>query len=70
MAGLGLGGFAFALWAQRYRWVFLVLTFALLGVAFWQAYKNREKTGPWGLRMLYGTTVLCTGLVIYSLLFK
>jgi hypothetical protein len=42
----------------------------LLGVAFSQAYRNRAKTGPWGLRMLYGTTVLCTGLVIYSLLYQ
>ena len=64
-----MGGFAFAVWAQRYRWIFLVLTFVLLGIAFAQAFKDRTKTGPWGLTMLFGTTVLCTGLVIYSLLF-
>jgi hypothetical protein len=31
---------------------------------------DRTKTGPWDLTMLCGTTVPCTGLVVYSLLYK
>lgn len=54
----------------EYRWVFMVVTFVLLGLAFHTTYKNRKKTGPWGMRMLSGTTALCAGLVLYSLLFK
>jgi hypothetical protein len=48
----------------------MVLTFALLGVAFFKTYKGRKKTGPWSIGVLYGTTILSVGLVAYALIFK
>ena len=54
----------------EYRWVFMVATFVFLGLAFHATYKNRKKTGPWGMRMLCGTTAICGVLVVYSLMFR
>ena len=67
---MGLGSLTFSMWLIEYKWIFLLLTIALLGAAFHRTYENREKTGTWGKRMLYGTTVLSVGLIIYTFLFK
>jgi len=47
-----------------------LLTVVLLGAAFTKAYRNRQKMGTWSMRILYGTTVLCAGLVVYALFYK
>lgn len=56
-----------SLWFAEYRWLFLTATVGLLGFAFYRAYRQRQRTGPWSLRILYGTTALSLGLIIYSL---
>jgi hypothetical protein len=48
----------------------MVMTFVFLGFAFYRTYKDRKKTGPWSIRMLYGTTVLSVGLITFTLLFR
>ncbi len=70
LAGLGLGSFTFAVWVQEYRWLFLASTITLLTFAFYRAYRDRKKTGPWGLRLLYGTAILSLGLVLYTLIYR
>jgi hypothetical protein len=45
----------------------MAITFIFLGFAFYKTYKNREKSGPWSIRMLYGTTALSVGLVVFTL---
>ncbi len=70
LAGLGLGSFTFAVWVQEYRWLFLAMTIALLAFAFYKTYRDRRKTGPWSLRLLYATTALSLGLVLYTLLYR
>ena len=70
LASLGLGSFTFAVWAQEYRWLFLAATIALLAFAFYRAYRDRKKSGPWSLRLLYATTALSLSLVLYNLLFR
>lgn len=70
LAGLGLGSFTFAVWIEQYRWLFLAATIVLVVFAFYRAYRDRKKTGPWSLRFLYGTAALSLGLVLYTLLYK
>jgi len=70
LASFGLGGVAVSIWLTKYKWVFMIITFVLLGFAFYRTYKDRTKTGPWGMGMLYGTTVLSIGLIVYTLVFK
>ena len=48
----------------------MLLTFVLLGFAYFKAVKEREKTGPWGLRVLHAVTALCIVLVIYTIILK
>jgi len=48
----------------------MIITFVLLSFAFYRTYRDRTKTGPWGMGMLYGTTVLSIGLIVYTLVFK
>jgi hypothetical protein len=67
LASFGLGSFTFAVWLAKYRWIFMAITFIFLGFAFYKTYKNREKSGPWSIRMLYGTTALSVGLVVFTL---
>ena len=57
-----------SMWFAEYRWVFLVATVVLLGFAYYMTYKNRKKHGPWGIRMLHGTTVLSMGMIAYTLI--
>jgi type II secretory pathway component PulF len=70
LAGLGLGSFTFAVWVQEYRWLFLATTIVLLAFAFYKTYRDRNKTGPWSHKILYATTVLSLGLVVYTLLYR
>jgi hypothetical protein len=42
----------------KYRWIFLGLTFVLLGIAFYRAYTSPQRKGPWSLGLLYGTAAL------------
>jgi hypothetical protein len=67
LAGLGLGSFSFAMWFIKYRWVFLVITFVFLGLAWYKTFKGKNKPGRWSTAMLYGTTALSIALVLYSL---
>ena len=61
-----------SLWFARYRWVFLVATLVLLGLAYFITYKDkRSKTGgPWNKRILHSTTVLSLGMIVYTLIFN
>lgn len=70
LAGLGLGSFTFAVWTAKYRWLFLAATIVLLAVAFYKAYRDRKKAGPWNMRVLYATATLSLGLVLYTLLYR
>lgn len=54
----------------RNRWVFIVATFVFLGLAYYSAFRNRKKNGPWGFRILSATTLLSVGMVIYSAFFE
>jgi hypothetical protein len=55
---------------QQYRWLFLAVTIALLSFAFYRAYRDRTKTGPWSFRFLHATATLSFGLVLYTLLYR
>lgn len=70
LAGLGLGSFTFAVWIEQYHGLFLAAAIVLLLFAFYRAYRDRGKTGPWSLRFLYGTAALSLGLVLYTLLYR
>lgn len=48
----------------------MVATFVFLGLAFYKTYEEREKAGPWSIRLLYGTTALSLGLIIFTLIFR
>ena len=58
------------MWMAKYKWSFVILTFIFLGAAFYQTFKDGKKDGKWSLRILYGTTALSLGLVIYTILFR
>lgn len=54
-----------------YRWVFVVVTFVFLGIAYYRTFFwKRRSADPWGKRILYMTTALSLGLVGYTLLFR
>lgn len=53
----------------KYRWIFMAITLALLGLALFKAWRNRTKTGPWSKGILCGTTVLTLGLIVYSMIY-
>jgi hypothetical protein len=67
LASFGLGSFTMSMWFARYRWVFLAASLILLGFAYYTTYTNRKKRGPWGMRILHGTTVLSVGMIVYTL---
>lgn len=57
-----------SVWLAKYRWVFLALTVVFLAFAWYRTIRDGEKTGPWGRRMLVGTTALSIGLVAFTLI--
>ena len=67
LAIFGLGSFTLSMWFARYRWLFIVGTVILLSFAYYRAYKSREHNGPWNTPFLYGVTVLCVGMIVYTL---
>lgn len=48
LAALGLGGVGLAAGLERYRPIFLAATALLLGIGFFQAYRNRDDSCPDG----------------------
>ncbi len=56
-----------SVWIEKYRWVFMGLTFLFLGIA---ALKIRRTQSLWNKLMFYGTTALSLGLIVYSLVFR
>jgi hypothetical protein len=58
------------MWIREYKWLFMTATFVFIGLAFYKTCKDRKKTGPWGMRMLFATTALSIGLVAYVLIHK
>jgi hypothetical protein len=67
LASFGLGSFTMSMWFARSRWVFLLATFILLGVAYYNTYGRRKPAGPWSRLVLHTTTVLSLGVVAYAL---
>jgi hypothetical protein len=63
LAGFGLGSFTLAMWVARYRWVFLLATFVLLGFAYYNTFGRRKPAGPWSRLILHTTAVLSLGMV-------
>ncbi len=63
LAWFGLGGLGLGLWIPRYRWAFMAATYVFLGISFYQF----RKLSLLNRGILYGTALLSTGLVIYSL---
>lgn len=57
-----------SIWLAKYRWLFLVITIALLGFAYYKTYSNRKTAGPWSLLILHGTAILSVGMIGYTLL--
>ena len=55
-----------SMWFAEYRWVFMAATVVLLGFAYYMTYKNRKKHGPWGMRILHGTTVMSVSMITYT----
>jgi hypothetical protein len=70
LASFGLGSFGLSIWLARYRWVFLLLTFVLLGFAYYRAYRDRRdgKGGPPVLWPLHAVAALSVGMIAYHLL--
>lgn len=50
--------------------MFLAVTVLFLGISFYGTYKSGKKAGKWNIGMLYGTTALCIGLVVFTLLYR
>jgi len=48
----------------------MLVTFVFLGLAFHKTYKDRKTVGKWGLGMLYGTTALSVGLILFTILYR
>lgn len=59
-----------SMWIAKYRWIFLVTTIFLLGLAYYKTYRGRKPAGTWSKRILHGTTVLSLGMIIYTLVFN
>jgi hypothetical protein len=71
LAGFGLGSLTFAVWIAEYRWIFLAATVLFLSLTFYRTYKSgRKPKNRWGLVMLYGTTALSAGLIIFTLVYR
>lgn len=57
-----------SMWLAEYRWLFLVITLVLLGLAYYMTYINRRQTGPWSLWILHATSIVSMSVIGYSLL--
>ena len=48
----------------------MVITFIFLGLSWYKTFKAKQRVGKWSVRMLYGTTILSIGLVIFTMLYR
>jgi len=48
----------------------MVLTFILLGFAYYKTYYHKKNCGFWGRWILHGTALLSLGMIIYTLLYS
>ncbi len=48
----------------------MIVTLVFLGLAFRRTYRDRQKVGKWGLGMLYGTTALSVGLILFTIIYR
>lgn len=48
----------------------MVITFIFLGFAFYMTYRGKKKASTLHISMLFGTTALCMGMVIFTLFYR
>lgn len=47
----------------------MAATVIFLSLSFYRTYRGGRKANKWSLRILYGTTALCIGLIVFTLLY-
>ena len=48
----------------------MLITFVFLGFAFYRTYGCKKKASKWHLSMLYGTTAVCIGMIVFTLFYR
>ena len=48
----------------------MLITFVFLGLAFYKTYVGKKKASKLHISMLYGTTALCIGMIVFTLFYR
>jgi len=57
-----------AVWLGKYRWCFLSAAILFLTISLYKSIKNWRRITPFNKGLVYITTILCVGLICYSIL--